>query len=883
MIFTDRTITVRKGESRIDEPIVVYRGDYELEVRFTILNSRFKFKSGVNMIESEKASYGQLAILTPYGGNIFSNIVRCDDGSVTFVLTADMLNQIEEVGLYSFQIRLMDYNKESRVSIPPIVFGIEVREPIASEDHDNRVNNAIVGYSIAKVVDPKEENVGDTFDGSGNYNKTKWETGDRISEGKLNKIEDAIDKINQNEIDDKNTLNKQMTSNFNVLQNQINDLIIESGNTDAEVVQARGEYNLLNQRLNAMDETDTELTSQLMNIKKKILCVNIEDFGAKGDGTTDNTEAIKNAIKFLSENGGGTIKIPVGVFCSGPFSMVDNLTIEGVGHESCLKVKNNIGDFYSFISMSNCNSVTIRNLSIDVNKDGNGGKIFTNGIAGVKAQILIYIKNTINAIIENCNMIACGVWAITMDATNVKPKNENIIIRDNIIIWSEGNSDPQPDLNGNTTYITYDNTMIFAEATNFLISNNTFICTDSRGQTALETHTGYGVAENNYIENFNSGILIVANHWDVDDNDEYLYDRDTSLVIKGNIIKKSLNGIILWPLPNRELRDVIIDGNMIELNSTKQKRVASRGIGTLFTLSTDSKAHRNISILNNTIKYLEDTTIYTDTDHNLNFTGISIGFNNPTYNLMINNNTIIKAPSSGIAVISYNNEVKGVTINGNTIIDAGANPNLSTAYYNPKCAIRVGDGVKNVCIGENTIIDTSDTLKLTRLYYLNGESANGYRSPIIKVADTTFPADDVRIEFTPKIAFDSQVGTITTNITSAWYTRNGNRFRIYMDIYTTDIAITTGYAAYIKVPFSFQEVQYKPIVWEENIQDTMARSIICRTNGNTNLFYILTNIAGGTFNSITSKAFVENSRLIIDFEVDLKFITCELESFFKTY
>ena len=224
MIFTDRTITVRKGESRIDEPIVVYRGDYELEVRFTILNSRFKFMSGTNMIESEKASYGQLAILTPYGGNIFSDIVRCNDGSVTFVLTAEMLNQIEEVGLYSFQIRLMDCNKESRVSIPPIEFGIEVREPIASEDHDNSVNNAIVGYSIAKVVDPEEENVGDTFDEDDNYNKTKWETGDRISQGKLNKIEDAIDILNKNEKSDKDTLNKQITSNFNMLQSQIYDL-----------------------------------------------------------------------------------------------------------------------------------------------------------------------------------------------------------------------------------------------------------------------------------------------------------------------------------------------------------------------------------------------------------------------------------------------------------------------------------------------------------------------------------------------------------------------------------------------------------------------------------------------------------------------------------
>ena len=224
MIYTDRTITVRKGESKIDEPIVVYRGDYELEVRFTITNSRFKFMSGMNLIETEKASFGQMAILTPYGGNIFSDIVRCSDGTVTFVLTESMINQIEEIGLYSFQIRLYDYNKESRVSIPPIEFGIEVREPIASEDHDNSVNNAIVGYSIAKVVNPEEENVGDTFDESGNYNKTEWETGDRISEGKLNKIEDAIDTINKNEKSDKDALNKQITSNFSMLQSQIDDL-----------------------------------------------------------------------------------------------------------------------------------------------------------------------------------------------------------------------------------------------------------------------------------------------------------------------------------------------------------------------------------------------------------------------------------------------------------------------------------------------------------------------------------------------------------------------------------------------------------------------------------------------------------------------------------
>lgn len=217
MIFTDRKITIRNGKSSINEPVILYRGDFEVSIKFTIMESKFRFKSGVNLVDSEKASHGQLAILAPYGGNVFSEIVKCEDGTVTFTLTKEMIDQLEEVGLYSFQIRLFDYYRESRVSIPPVEFGIEVREPVASEDHDNEVNNAIVGYSIAKVVDGLNEDVPDTFDANGQYNKTDWETGDRISEGKLNKIEDAIDKINQNEKNDAATLDKRVTNNFNTL------------------------------------------------------------------------------------------------------------------------------------------------------------------------------------------------------------------------------------------------------------------------------------------------------------------------------------------------------------------------------------------------------------------------------------------------------------------------------------------------------------------------------------------------------------------------------------------------------------------------------------------------------------------------------------------
>lgn len=39
---------------------------------------------------------------------------------------------------------------------------------------------------------------------------------------------------------------------------------------------------------------------------------NITNYGAKGDGTTINTEAINAAIQAAAENGGGTVYFPAG-------------------------------------------------------------------------------------------------------------------------------------------------------------------------------------------------------------------------------------------------------------------------------------------------------------------------------------------------------------------------------------------------------------------------------------------------------------------------------------------------------------------------------------------------------------------------------------------
>ena len=51
----------------------------------------------------------------------------------------------------------------------------------------------------------------------------------------------------------------------------------------------------------------------------------ITNFGAIGDGKTDNAKAIQQAIDACSENGGGMVYIPSGIFMTGPFNLKSNV------------------------------------------------------------------------------------------------------------------------------------------------------------------------------------------------------------------------------------------------------------------------------------------------------------------------------------------------------------------------------------------------------------------------------------------------------------------------------------------------------------------------------------------------------------------------------
>ncbi len=124
MLSTECIISIKRGTSKINAPIVLYRGDKNIEVKFHIKNNPF--------IADSSIKYGQLIIKLPEADIvIFSNINKFDGEVVTFLLPEDMMDDIVEVGLYTIQLRFYNEDRTSVATLPEIAEALDIREPIA--------------------------------------------------------------------------------------------------------------------------------------------------------------------------------------------------------------------------------------------------------------------------------------------------------------------------------------------------------------------------------------------------------------------------------------------------------------------------------------------------------------------------------------------------------------------------------------------------------------------------------------------------------------------------------------------------------------------------------------------------------------------------------
>ena len=136
MIYAIAKVTIQNNyKATIDRPLILYKGDKNIEVQFEIVESIFRQykQEGPNTIDNLGASYGQLVIQRPNFSYALSEISETKEGRIVFVIPPEMTDENIDLGSYTFQIRLYDETQNSRITLPPVVDGIIIYESIVSE------------------------------------------------------------------------------------------------------------------------------------------------------------------------------------------------------------------------------------------------------------------------------------------------------------------------------------------------------------------------------------------------------------------------------------------------------------------------------------------------------------------------------------------------------------------------------------------------------------------------------------------------------------------------------------------------------------------------------------------------------------------------------
>ena len=93
--------------------------------------------------------------------------------------------------------------------------------------------------------------------------------------------------------------------------------------------------------------------------------VSVADFGAVGDGMSDDTLSVQLAVDYVIASGGGTVVVPAGVFLVSGISIHGDVSVVGEsGTHSVLRRKSDaVG---SLIAIENSDSVSITSVRLVV-------------------------------------------------------------------------------------------------------------------------------------------------------------------------------------------------------------------------------------------------------------------------------------------------------------------------------------------------------------------------------------------------------------------------------------------------------------------------------------------------------------------------------------
>jgi hypothetical protein len=136
--------------------------------------------------------------------------------------------------------------------------------------------------------------------------------------------------------------------------------------------------------------------------------VNVKDFGAVGDGVTEDTTAINAAITYVNGRGGGEVFFPAGTYLTGQVLIKTKVKLAGESRTSTtIKAKANLDTDVIKVSSSQDYWYGMRDITVDGNKANQTGG--TTG-AGCRFTSAATMTNPDGTDSPNCEFM--NVWAI---------------------------------------------------------------------------------------------------------------------------------------------------------------------------------------------------------------------------------------------------------------------------------------------------------------------------------------------------------------------------------------------------------------------------------------------------------------------------------------
>ena len=227
-----------------------------------------------------------------------------------------------------------------------------------------------------------------------NFNKKKY-----VSFDNLKSFNGLLQSSLKEKLDGyKSEVDTKVQKKFNELSGKVQ--------TDSEVIDARKGEASLRAKIDVIDEGIKNVSSQLENNENEILflkeqVINVKNFGAKGDGVTDDTEAIQTALNYCVKGikDINILYIPKGVYKITNELVIPSNTLEsaefgnikiiGSGNGSSIIECYMPGDGLACLKIDTSTKVTITDLAL-TNKNRS---VKTDGIKILNASMMINLTN----------------------------------------------------------------------------------------------------------------------------------------------------------------------------------------------------------------------------------------------------------------------------------------------------------------------------------------------------------------------------------------------------------------------------------------------------------------------------------------------------------